>query len=323
MRRKSGFRNTAITEETVAKHCEMLKRHHIAKSLEAHRLLALAELLCNLDNVSDSGEGWSARCPAHPDSRNSFSLNLGTNGKFLVTCHRGCGFDEIVQSLNILPQEMFSTLPSVRNAVLPPRRPRYVAPSPTTADPAWEEKQTELTDPIHDVHVQTLAENLEVDFDSLKAIGVGWYVENGCWTFPERNGDGHACGIIRRFQDGRKLAFAGSHRGLTLPHGWEQAKGPLHICEGASDVAAATSAGLRAIGRPAAHAGFSDLAVLLRGFGEQILVVADNDASGTGLEGAEKLAGRLSTELKINIEVVSPPMPYKDLRQYFNAGGQK
>lgn len=263
------------TPNDLDKKYESLKRHHAAKALGGDRLLTLAELLCKLDNVSDSGDGWSARCPAHPDTNNSLSVNIGWGGKFLMKCHRGCEFDEIVESARMMPQEMFTTTPSIKRAILPPRQPCNIEPSPTSADPVWESKQIELCDPIHSHKIQDLAEQLGVTCDSLNAIGVGWCMSNDCWTFPERNGKREICGIVRRFNDGTKRAFAGGHRGLTLPKGFDEAEGTLYICEGASDVSAALSHGMRAIGRPAAHSGFDDLAVLLREFPDAIMVVAD------------------------------------------------
>lgn len=250
------------TPNDLDKKYESLKRHHAAKALGGDRLLTLAELLCKLDNVSDSGDGWSARCPAHPDTNNSLSVHISWGGKFLMKCHRGCEFDEIVESARMMPQEMFTTTPSIKRAILPPRQPCNIEPSPTSADPVWESKQIELCDPIHSHKIQDLAEQLGVTFDSLYAIGVGWCMSINCWTFPERNGKREICGIVRRFNDGTKRAFAGGHRGLTLPKGFDEAEGTLYICEGASDVAAALSDGMRAIGRPAAHSGFDDLAVL-------------------------------------------------------------
>lgn len=311
------------TPNDLDKKYESLKRHHAAKALGGDRLLTLAELLCKLDNVSDSGDGWSARCPAHPDTNNSLSVNIGWGGKFLMKCHRGCEFDEIVESARMLPQEMFTTTPSIKSAILPPRQPCNIEPSPTSADPVWESKQIELCDPIHSHKIQDLAEQLGVTCDSLNAIGVGWCMSNDCWTFPERNGKREICGIVRRFNDGMKRAFAGGHRGLTLPKGFDEAGGTLYICEGASDVAAALSDGMRAIGRPAAHSGFDDLAVLLREFPDEIMVVADNDESGTGTQGAERLARQLSNSLQKRIDVSSPPAGYKDLRQWLNHGKQR
>lgn len=51
-----------------------LQQHFIAKKLPQIRLHTLAELLARLERVEESGDGWSARCPSHPDSRPSLSF---------------------------------------------------------------------------------------------------------------------------------------------------------------------------------------------------------------------------------------------------------
>jgi len=167
--------------------------------------------------------------------------------------------------------------------------------------------------------VKQLAELLQVSDRSLEAIGVGWCEDDRCWIFPENNGHSQICGLVKRFPDGRKLAFTGSKRGLTLPAGWQEAQGPLFICEGATDVAAAISHGMRAIGRPAAYSGLTDLAWLLRGFPDKIIVVSDNDPHAAGLKGADRLAKELADSLGKPIEVQRPLQEYKDLRQMLTA----
>ena len=49
------------TEELI----RQLLRHHIAKKQPRDRINTLAELLSQLEKVSESGDGWSSRCPDH------------------------------------------------------------------------------------------------------------------------------------------------------------------------------------------------------------------------------------------------------------------
>ena len=42
------------------------------------------------DNVRPNGSGWSAKCPAHRDRKNSLSIGIGENGAVVVHCHAGC-----------------------------------------------------------------------------------------------------------------------------------------------------------------------------------------------------------------------------------------
>jgi hypothetical protein len=302
------------TEELI----RQLLRHHIAKKLSLARIRTLAELLSQLAHVSESGDGWSARCPDHADSRPSLSISVGKDGKILVRCHRGCDFEDIVRAAGMLVSEMFESAPSTRSAVLPPRRPRNVAPEATVADPSWAAKQALFCSHDNRPHVKKLADKLSVTTPSLELIGTGWCISETCWTFAERNGKQEICGILRRFSNGEKYAFKGGHRGLILPSNWDQSDQPLYICEGGSDVAAAISCGMRAIGRPGLKSGFDDLAILLKDEPAEIVMVADNDSEGVGRAGAEQLATRLSNALNKPIMTMAPPEQYKDLREYLS-----
>src|SRR5262249_3805924 len=60
----------------------------------------MTDLLARLNGVSRSGEGWTARCPAHEDQHNSLSVH-NRNGRWLLKCHAGCGWEEIIGALGI------------------------------------------------------------------------------------------------------------------------------------------------------------------------------------------------------------------------------
>ena len=295
---------------------QQLKSHCIAKNLPMARLRTLAELLYRLRKVEESGDGWSACCPAHADSRPSLSIGITLDGRILLKCHRDCEFPDIVQDAGMMMSEMFESAPSPRSAILPPRRPSNRNPEATPADSSWAKKQILFRQQANPSRVQQLADQLGVTAASLESIGVGWRNRENCWTFPERNGKREICGIVRRFPNGDKYAFKGGHRGLTLPSNWDQSDHPLHVCEGASDVATAISIGMRAIGRPGLKSGFCDLAVLLKDEQAELVMVADNDAEGAGRTGAEQLAKRLSNTLRKLIQVMAPPTQFKDLREY-------
>ena len=305
------------TPSNIEKMLHHLQRHHIAKTLPMVRINTLAEFLGNLDKVSESGDGWSARCPDHADSRPSLSISVDFDGRFLLHCHRGCDFEDIVRAAGMLVSEMFESAPSTRSAVLPPRRIKDLAPKelkPVTR--CWDGFQEHFQTQADAQCLGQLAQQLLVTIESLRSIGVGYCRQQSCWTFPERNGEKVICGFLRRFAHGSKYGLKGGQRGLTLPSGWDQSDQPLHICEGASDVAAAVDSGMRAIGRPGLCTGFDDLAVLLKDEPAEIVVVADNDAEGAGRTGAEKLARRLSNALQQPIKVMAPPKQYKDLREF-------
>lgn len=48
-----------------------------------------------------SAGGFSARCPAHDDSRPSLSVKDGDKGGVVVKCHRDCTLEEILGALNL------------------------------------------------------------------------------------------------------------------------------------------------------------------------------------------------------------------------------
>ena len=47
-------------------------------------------VLDQFDQVRESRNGWSARCPAHRDKRNSLSIGIGEDGRIVIYCHAGC-----------------------------------------------------------------------------------------------------------------------------------------------------------------------------------------------------------------------------------------
>jgi len=63
----------------------------------------LDDVLEQLDHVRRSGDGWTARCPAHDDSNPSLSITE-SEGRLLLYCHAGCDYRDIVKHLN-LPEE--------------------------------------------------------------------------------------------------------------------------------------------------------------------------------------------------------------------------
>jgi hypothetical protein len=65
-------------------------------------------LLARLSGVRRSGEGWSARCPAHEDQRASLSVAEGDDGRALVICHAGCTVEAIARALGLAVRDLMS-----------------------------------------------------------------------------------------------------------------------------------------------------------------------------------------------------------------------
>src|SRR4030095_1084129 len=117
----------------------------------------------------------------------------------------------------------------------------------------------------------------EDDLRRLEVQGQGWSVNYPAtaFSFPERDAAGTIIGLSFRATDGRKGAAKGCQRGLTIPEGWATQQGSVLIVEGASDVAAALSIGLKAVGRPSNTGGSALLSTLLKG--PPVLVVGENE----------------------------------------------
>src|ERR1700720_2250925 len=66
----------------------------------------VTSLLACLNGVVRSGDGWTARCPAHDDRRNSLSIHH-RHGRWLLKCHAGCGWQAIVDALGAEAADLF------------------------------------------------------------------------------------------------------------------------------------------------------------------------------------------------------------------------
>jgi hypothetical protein len=66
----------------------------------------MGDLLSRLHAVARSGNGWIARCPAHDDHHNSLSVHH-REGRWLVRCHAGCRWEDIVDALGLSAQALY------------------------------------------------------------------------------------------------------------------------------------------------------------------------------------------------------------------------
>lgn len=267
---------------------------------------------------SDDGS-FVARCPAHNDHDPSLSVGEGEDGRILVYCHAGCRFDDICNSLDIHPWQLFP-LTSCGQTVSRPAI--QVMPE---ANPHLHGFAEQCAVATSDHDLAFLANQLGVSLVSLRSLQVGWSLQHRAWTIPERRPDGQIIGINLRSPDGAKWMVAGSHRGLILPWSWSQFTGRVFLPEGASDVAALLSHGLPAIGRPSAHGAYGLLAQVLATTPLTPVVVAENDlkpdGSWPGREGAMNCANHLAAALRRPVELVFPPSSHKDIRALIQSFG--
>ena len=94
------------------------------------------ELLNQFKGVRRNSRGWTARCPAHDDHRNSLSISIGSDGKILLYCFVGCSFEAILAEVDIAPGELFPQQNENRRGaggLYHPRNGATVQPSSVTS----------------------------------------------------------------------------------------------------------------------------------------------------------------------------------------------
>ncbi|MFH0809199.1 MAG: DNA primase, partial [Pseudomonadota bacterium] len=67
-------------------------------------------VLSRLEGVRRSGNGWTARCPAHDDRNASLSINEGDGG-VLLHCFAGCEKPAIMAALGMTLADLFADRP--------------------------------------------------------------------------------------------------------------------------------------------------------------------------------------------------------------------
>ena len=224
--------------------------------------------------------------------------------------------------------------------------PRRQRPSPPRPDPPrepgldWAADAERFAAALSEERLLRLADELRVDPEALRAIGTGWAGPDdlrrlraggagwqddypaGAYVFPERDGCGRVVGLSLRAPDGRKGAPSGSGRGLVVPAGLENLAGPVVVVEGGSDVAAALTLGLAAVGRPSNRGGAAELGELLRG--REVLVIGERDKKPDGRwpgrEGAVRVATALARAWRLPVRWTLPPEGAKDVRAWLGMG---
>ena len=172
--------------------------------------------------------------------------------------------------------------------------------------------------------VDELAISLGCAFISLTRLGVVYSARHMAWAFPMYDARRRIIGIRLRSTQAvndkyRKFSLTGSRPGLFMPMGIDS-RSTLLICEGPTDTAAAITLGFTAIGRPSCTGGVSIMCEMLSvGRRRDVVIVADNDARGEGIFGANRLADAI-TDVAASVRVIDCS-PHKDLREWLQYGG--
>ena len=161
----------------------------------------------------------------------------------------------------------------------------------------------------------------------LEMHDVRWDSHANAVAFPMRNADGEVTGIrYRQLSTGRKWALKGSKDGLFYIPEYIPITDEIVVCEGPTDMLAAASVGLNAVGRSSCMTGAAHLREFVRAHRvRHVSIIGDNDKphdrpDGSwwrpGLDGAAKLA----RDLHVSARIVLPPPHIKDTREWYRSG---
>ena len=209
----------------------------------------MTDLLAHLAGVSRSGEGWTARCPAHDDHHRSLSVHH-RDGKWLIKCHAGCDWQGIIAALGLSASDLFET-PSIGEGGRPISLDQRatVQPSRTSTSPA--NAAAGLT-----LDQYATAKGLPVDF--LKGCGISEFTYNHrpALRMPYLGAAGEELAVRFRislkgdrfrWKSGTKPCLYGLHR-LAEARG----SGEVVLVEGESDCHTLWHHGIAALGVPGA-----------------------------------------------------------------------
>jgi hypothetical protein len=70
--------------------------------------LSVDALISRLEHVRRSGNGWTARCPAHADRTASLSVAVGDDGRVLCHCFAGCAVADVVAAVGLSVADLFA-----------------------------------------------------------------------------------------------------------------------------------------------------------------------------------------------------------------------
>jgi hypothetical protein len=165
--------------------------------------------------------------------------------------------------------------------------------------------------------LERLARQLGLSVGGLRRFGVGWCGSARCWAFPMYDTAGRVLGVLLRHPDGRKLSVKGSRQGLFLPEPRDDVRdGLLLVAEGATDAVALSELGFDVIGRPNCAGGRVLVSEYVRrARPAEVVVVADRDPGGQGLDGAIGLVERVLLWCP-RARIILPPEGVKDARAW-------
>ena len=114
-------------------------------------------LLSKLPSAKPSGNGWSAKCPAHDDTRPSLTVSVGNNGGALVKCHRRCTTKAVCAAVGLKLRDLMPERTGAPACHKPaPKKPAKTYPTANDAVRALEKSHGKRSKmwPYHDASGQ-------------------------------------------------------------------------------------------------------------------------------------------------------------------------
>jgi len=217
----------------------------------------MTDLLARLIGVSRSGEGWTARCPAHEDKHNSLSIH-NRNGRWLLKCHAGCRWEEIIGALGLDASALFNASAEGVCRSIPTNNRATAQPRTKSPQLSGAEQQLTVSPSAGGLTLHQYAAAKGIPADFLKACGVSEfnYDHKPALRIPYLGPDGEELAVRFRialdgdrfrWKSGTKPCLYGLHR---LPEA--QKAGQVVLVEGESDCHALWLGGIPAVGIPGA-----------------------------------------------------------------------
>jgi len=240
-----------------------------------------------LEKARQTGEGYTALCPAHDDRDPSLSIRTGTEGKALLKCHAGCATPDVLKAIGLSMNDLF------------PRERRGEGGPPTP-------KSRETDQPLR-LTAEQYATDKGLPIEFLSSLGVETLHLGGVPTvkipYYDEQGDEYR---VRFRKAGSSFSWRSRDKKPLIPYGvWLLEVGSgnaaeVVIVEGESDAQTLLHHGVPALGVPGASTWKPEWEKFLDGFAVIYLFVEPD-------QGGKALMKSLSSgSLRERIRIIRP-----------------
>jgi hypothetical protein len=140
--------------------------------------MSSAEFLGLFKGLRRCGNGWTAKCPAHDDNQNSLKLDH-RDGKWLIHCHAGCEWQEVLAALGLNACDLFDNagggggrlIPADNHATVQPQADASAAPVAALSRP--------IPPPPASLTLEQYAAAKQIPVEFLKTCGVSEFTSAG------------------------------------------------------------------------------------------------------------------------------------------------